>query len=67
LRRQLDEARHQSGDLESWRQRALHAEDQLRVLSDATSVRLALGAARAMEKARPWLRRPLRAALRRRR
>ena len=67
LRRQLDEVHHQSGDLESWRQRALHAEDQLRVLSDATSVRLALGAARAMEKARPWLRRPLRAALRRRR
>ncbi len=50
---------------EEWRDRALLAEDRLRVLSEATSVKLALGAARMVENTTPWLKTPIRAALRR--
>jgi hypothetical protein len=68
LRRQVEAARlGVDGDShENWRERALYAEDQLRMLSDATTVKLALRTARMVENATPWLKRPIRAALRRR-
>ncbi|MCO5073027.1 MAG: glycosyltransferase [Rhizobiaceae bacterium] len=49
----------------AWRERALAAEDQLKILTEATTVQLALRTARAVETTTPWLRKPLRAALRR--
>lgn len=67
LRHQLEAARlGVDGDAhENWRERALYAEDQLRMLSDATTVKLALRTARMVESATPWLKKPIRAALRR--